>query len=270
MRKLSLIPLGLLAAALMGSGGEDTAVRRQPLVVTYLPPCGENEYLIYEHGSIVCREIVADPPNLPDCKATGQLLTATREAGQSVYRCVTPGIDSLAAADIPRIEQTYARLRRLNTTWSTLTAPSAATVVKYCGQYSATPNPNGAILGTNGITGIAGAASPCATVASCGTGARMCTVYDLYNSVVLGAFPPSLSPSWVHLSAWQCDDPAQVPTGSGLADNCSGWTYPLDDRLWYGTTVEWKDAPSGHKALHFASGPGVVACTSRFPIACCK
>ncbi|MBL9007145.1 MAG: hypothetical protein JNJ46_23010, partial [Myxococcales bacterium] len=57
---------------------------------------------------------------------------------------------------------------------------------------------------------------------------------------------------------------------NGLADNCGGWTYPTGDLQWFGTTVEWKAAQTGPKALHFASGPGVVGCAQRFPIACCK
>ena len=51
------------------------------------------------------------------------------------------------------------------------------------------PVPNGAITGNNGATGVAGAANLCATVPACGAGARMCTVYDMYNSVVFGAIP---------------------------------------------------------------------------------
>jgi hypothetical protein len=98
----------------------------------------------------------------------------------------------------------------------------------------------------------------------------MCTVYDLYQSAALGFLPSLLPQSWVFMASWQHNDAAQVPSQSGLADNCSGYTYGLDDKLWYGTTVEWKSAPSGHKALHFASGPGVVACSARFPIACCN
>ena len=52
MRK-SLIPLGLLAAALMGSGGgtRPCGVNRWSSPTC---PCWRNEYLIF-HGGIVCR-----------------------------------------------------------------------------------------------------------------------------------------------------------------------------------------------------------------------
>ena len=60
------------------------------------------------------------------------------------------------------------------------------------------------------------------------------------------------------MTSWAHNQAAQVPSANGLADNCSGWTYPTGDKLWYGTTVEWKNAVTGQKALKFfASGPSV-------------
>jgi hypothetical protein len=271
LRKLPIASLLLvLAPALLGADGDQPASKRAGLVVNYLPPCADSEYLTYERGSVVCRELGSAPASGPDCAKLGQLLSYRRENGSGAYRCVDRGIESLGPADIAQINQTSARLQSLKTTVNSLMLSPRASVVLYCGQYSATPNPSGAILGRNGVTGVAGAASLCATVASCGTGARMCSVYDLYNSVVFGAVPPTLSPSWVYMSAWQHNDAAQVPTGNGLADSCSGFTYPANDKLWYGTTVEWKAAPSSHPALHFQSGLGVVSCASRYPIACCR
>jgi hypothetical protein len=107
-------------------------------------------------------------------------------------------------------------------------------------------------------------------VPGCGSSAYLCTVYALYESAAANLLPTTIPQAWVHMLSWQHNHPAQVPPGRGLADNCSGYTYALDDKLWYGTTVEWKAAPSGHRALHFASGIGLVPCSSRFPIACCR
>ena len=271
MRKLHIASLLLLAPVLMGANDDDLASKIARLVVKILPLCKPAEYLTYSQGSLICAEIPDESgPPLPDCNKNDQLLTYSEVNGIGSFGCVDKGTESLDPADIAAINQTYGRLIGFRSTVDALKPGAMNTPARYCGQYIAAQNPSGAMTGNNGVTGIAGAASLCATVSACGSGARMCTVYDLYNSVVFGALPLVLSQSWVHMSAWQHDNPAQVPAGNGLADSCSGWTYGLDDKLWYGTTVEWKNTPTGLKALHFASGPGVVSCAARFPIACCK
>lgn len=271
MRKLHIASLLLLTPVLMGSNTDELASKIEQLVVNYLPICKPAEYLTYSQGGLICAAIPDDSgPPLPDCNKSDQLLTYTEVNGIGTFGCVDKGTESLDPDDIALINQTKSRLLSFRPTVDALKPFMQARSARYCGQYSAAQNPNGAMTGKNGVTGVAGAASLCASVSACGTGARMCSVYDLYNSVVLGAMPLSLPQSWVHMSAWQHDNPAQVPAGNGLADNCSGWTYGQDDKLWYGTTVEWKRVQTGQLALHFASGPGVVPCSARFPIACCK
>jgi hypothetical protein len=270
MRTLYIGSLLVLAPALIGAGSDDLVSKLERLIVLTLPSCADNEYLTYEKGGLGCRPIAEPQRNLPDCYSQGQLLTYTVQDGSGVYGCADRGTESLDAADIARINQTLTRLQSLKTTVNSLTAVSQPTAARFCGQYNVTRNPDGAIVGINGLTGAAGAASLCSSLASCGPGARMCTVYDMYNSVVHAKIPSVLSQSWVHLSAWQHNDPAQVPTANGLADNCAGWTYPASDTRFYGTTVEWKNAPSGLPALHFQSGTGLVSCASRYPIACCR
>lgn len=270
MRMLYIAPLLVLAPALLGAGHDDLASKIGWLVVSSLPLCEDNEYLTYEAGGLACRTVGEPQPDLPDCDKNDQLLTYTVQDGSGVFGCVDKGTESLDPADIPLINQTLTRLQTLKPTVKNLTPGSQATAARFCGQYQAARNPDGAIVGTNGVRGVAGAANLCATVPACGPGARMCTVYDMYNSVVHGTIPSLLSQSWVHMNAWQHNDPGQSPTGNGLADNCAGWTYPASDTRWYGTTVEWHDARSGKLALHFQSGPGVVSCASRYPIACCR
>ena len=46
--------------------------------------------------------------------------------------------------------------------------------------------------------------------------------------------------------------PGRPPTA--WRTTARAYTYPTGDKLWYGTTVEWKNAVTGQKALHFASG----------------
>ena len=267
MRKFHIAYLLVFAPVLMGNDTDDYSSAMSALVANSLPVCAENQYLTYASGGLACREVVGAMLNVPDCNKTGQLLTYTKGSEIGVYTCVDKGTESLDSADITLINSTYTKLQSFKTTINNLMPGSKASVAKYCGSYT-TPV-NGAITGTNGVTGVAGAASLCQTVPACGAGARMCTVYDMYNSVVFGAIPATLAQSWVHMISWQHNSASQNPTANGLADNCSGFTYPTGDKLWYGTTVEWKTAMTGQKALHFASGPNVVKCSDTFPIACC-
>ena len=274
MRKIHMACLLVSATVLIGAGHDEFAAKLSALLVSNLPACTDTQYLVYDKaGSLACRELVGAAPDVPDCAKSGQLLTHTGDSGTGGYGCVAPGTESLDAQDITLINQTLTRLLAANVAIADLegTASTPPRSVQFCGLYAVAANPNGAITG-NGVTGAAGAANLCSSLPACGAGARMCTVYDMYNSVAMGAITTStvLQQAWVHMAAWQHNSAMQVPPSSGLGDNCAGWTYSLDDKFWYGTTVEWKDAPSGARALHFASGPGVVACSRRFPIACCK
>jgi len=272
MRKLHFAYLLAFAPVLMGAD-EPTADITSALIANSLPICADNQYLTYANGGLACREVVGAMLNVPDCNKTGQLLTYTKGSEVGVYTCTDKGTESLSAADITLINSTYTKLDSFKTTINSLMPGMKGTAAQYCGQYTAAQNPNGAISGGNGVTGIAGAANLCSQVPACGAGARMCTVYDMYNSVALGKITSAtvVTQSWVHMSSWQHNGIAgQATPNNGLSDNCGEWTYPTGDLKWYGTTVEWKAAQTGPKALHFASGPGVVGCAQRFPIACCK
>lgn len=271
MRKFHFAYLLAFAPVLMGAD-DDTAMSQQALIANSLPTCSDTQYLTYAGGGLSCREVVGAMLNVPDCNKTGQLLTYTKGSEIGVYTCTDKGTESLDAADITLINDTYTKLESFKTTINTLMPGMKGSAAKYCGQYNpgGVNNPNGAITGGNGVTGIAGAANLCVSVPTCGAGARMCTVYDMYNSVVFGAVPATIGESWVHMSAWRWNGGNAANTG--LNDNCGDWTYPTGDRAWYGTTVEWKPAVSGAKALHFngTSNTAGKSCAARFPIACCK
>ena len=223
-----------------------------------------------ESGQLICKDLPPGAAALPDCKKYSEALTSD---GSKVF-CTHRNKEAQTTRDaLDKLEQSESLIKEYATKINSLGNPSGpGPRAVYCGLYAATVNPNGAITDpASGATGITGAAALCRKVTGCSaTTAKMCTVYDLYHSAAMNKLPATLPQSWVFMASWQHNDPAQVPTASGLADNCASFTYPFDDKRWYGTTVEWKDAPSGHKALHFASGPGVVACSSRFPIACCN
>lgn len=219
-------------------------------------------------GQLVCKRLPPGAAALPDCKKYSQALTSD---GTDLF-CTDRNNEAQPTRDaLDALEQSEILIREYQIKINSLGGPvSPAPRAIYCGQYSASPNSNGAISDA-GLTGVAAAASLCRKAPGCSSSkAKMCTVYDLYYSAATGKLPATVLQSWVFMASWQHNNPAQVPTGQGLADSCSGYTYGQDDKLWYGTTVEWKDAPSGHKALHFASGPGIVTCDRRFPIACCN
>ena len=270
MRKLHFAYVLAFAPVLMGADNSDVGSIASALKVNNLPICADNQYLTYSGGGLACREVVGTMLNVPNCN--GKLLTYTKGSEIGVYTCTDKGDGSLSSSEINLITTTYDKLLTFKTIIAGLTPGMKGTAATYCGQYTAGQNPNGAISG-NGVTGIAGAANLCSQVPTCGSGARMCTVYDMYNSVALGKVTAAMTigQSWVHMSSWQHNGRAgQATPNNGLADNCGGWTYPTGDLQWFGTTVEWKAAQTGPKALHFASGPGVVGCAQRFPIACCN
>lgn len=221
-------------------------------------------------GQLICKDLPPGAEALPDCKKYSQALTSD---GKKMF-CTNRNKEAQTTRDaLDNLEQSEILIKEYATKINSLGTPlGPAPRAVYCGQFVGSPNPNGGLYDpATGVTGIRGAAELCRRVTGCSaTTAKMCTVYDLYHSAALNKLPATVTQSWVFMASWQHNDPAQVPTASGLADNCASFTYPLDDKRWYGTTVEWKDAPSGHKALHFASGPGVVACSSRFPVACCN
>ncbi|MBL9005726.1 MAG: hypothetical protein JNJ46_15830 [Myxococcales bacterium] len=202
----------------------------------------------------------------PDCSTSPNLVLNAYDGKLECMPKATGGANTTVTNVINKV---VSDTNTIEQTINSIKGGGAA--AKYCGQYSAAQNPNGAISG-NGVTGVAGAANLCAQVAGCGSGAHMCTVYEMYESVAAGHVTAAMniSQSWVHMSSWQHNGRAgQATPNNGLADNCGEWTYPTGDLQWFGTTVEWKAAQTGPKALHFASGPGVVGCAQRFPIACC-
>lgn len=259
-----LVPLLAVAC---DPGGCEPAGGYEPSLV---PACSLPNQVVSTDasGQLICKPLPPGISIVPSCRKYSQALTAD---GQRLL-CAQRNNEAQDLRDaLDRLEDSELLLRELTTKLVALPAPSMLRQ-NFCGLYSAAQNPNGAITDSaTGGTGIAAAASLCRKVTGCSpTTAKRCTVYDLYYSAALGRLAGPLPPAWVFMASWQHNNAAQVPTASGLADNCSGYTYGLDDKLWYGTAIAWQDAPSGHKALQVASGPGVVACSARFPIACCN
>ena len=226
-------------------------------------------------GQLICKALPPGAAALPDCRKYSEALTAD---GTKVF-CTNRNTESAASKTaLERLEDSENLIKEYQTKINSLGGPSGpAPRAVYCGQYSAAQNSNGAIS-DNGVTGVFAAATLCRKVATCNpTSAKMCTVYDMYHSVATGVVTSAMTitQSWVHMNSWQHN--GGDTANNGLNDNCGGWTYPTADKAWYGTTVEWKPASTGPKALHFASGTGAQVapvrsprCSERFPIACCN
>ena len=261
---LMFAPLLVVACGQDGAGGSGEFVT--------IPLCSGADQVLSTNkdGQLICKALPPGAAALPDCKKYSEALTSD---GSKVF-CAPRNNESQASKDaLDKLEQSEILIKEYQTKINSLGGPSGpAPRAVYCGQYSAAQNPNGAISDA-GVTGVFAAATLCRKVAGCNPNtAKMCTVYDMYHSVATGAVTAAtnITQSWVHMSAWQHNGIAgQATPNNGLSDNCGGWTYPTGDLKWYGTTVEWKAAQTGPKALHFASGPGVVGCAQRFPIACC-
>ena len=275
MRKLKLAYLLAFAPMLMGAD-DDYASLQNGLVVNTLPTCGADEYLTYTSNGLACTTLSAGSISLPDCKKDNQLLTFTMNGEIGVYSCTPKGSESLSSDSITTINTKYQDLVNLETTIKNLESGGNTPAAKYCGQTAAV---NGLIQ--NGAdTGLAAAAKLCEAVTGCGTGARMCSVYDMYNSVVVGALNANntLSKSWVYMAAWANNGSGVNEPTSGQADNCGSYTYKTHDRLWYGTAVRWENNAGTFKALKFYTNDGPndasatqgTQCNYTFPVACCR
>ena len=263
---LTSLKTALLAVPLLVGCGGNTTI--QPVVVPpggiTLPDCTDGQLIaVAADRTMSCTQALTAGLAPPDCSTVAN---SALNAYDGILECMPKGAGGTNAGLKTIINKVKMDTDTIESTINQISGGGAA--AKYCGQYT-TPV-NGAITGNNGVTGVAGAANLCQTVPACGAGARMCTVYDMYNSVVFGSIPATLSASWVLMLSWQHNSTSQNPAANGLADNCSGFTYPTGDKFWYGTTVEWKSALTGQKALHFASGPNVVKCSDTKPIACCN
>src|SRR5207245_781229 len=101
-------------------------------------------------------------------------------------------------------------------------------------------------------------------------GARMCTGYDVYVSVVAGVISSvkNLPRAWVFHPSWKAPlgDPA---ASAGLGDNCAGYSYDQDDRGWSGLAMSSGMLVTARYGVRLSGGPAAL-CSSELPIACCR
>jgi hypothetical protein len=128
---------------------------------------------------------------------------------------------------------------------------------------------NGTISHAGFPPGLLSAAAYCADTYA--AGAHMCSVQEIYGSVLAGAFPvgTAIAKGWMYFPS--SNEPAGTPTagnnpGQGQADNCGGYAYPTADRLWRGIAFEWNANATGNWSPFYDTTP----CFTALPIACCK
>lgn len=257
---------------------EPTRQQSAGLVINSLPICRPGELLGYTDAGLDC---LTAPPDIaiPDCKTNGQVLTYT---APGLYSCTSKGSEGLTAADVTTINTTYSTLVSLNTPLTALMMGGGPKTARYCGS-TATTTGRFTHAGS-GSVGLAAASAQCAAVAGCGTGARICSVYDMHRSVSLGVIPGTslIAKSWVYMGSWQNFNTSAVEPTAGLSDNCGSYTHASTTNNWYGTAVKWVNGSTGYRMLKFYTGPdrtGIgtpvgnyegAPCDSSLPIACCR
>lgn len=231
-----------------------------------VPKCaGANQVLSTNAaGQLICRDLPGGAAGLPDCNKFSEALTSN---GQTLSCTNRNNESSDSVTALNNLEKSELLIKEYTDRISRIMPGGPAARAVFCGVTTQTTN--GAITG-GGVTGIAGAAALCKTVATCNQNARMCTVYDMYHSAALGVAnaTTSIARSWVFMASWMHNGGDTI--NNGLNDNCGDFTYPTADKAWYGTAVEWKNASTTARAMHFYSGTNAVKCSSVLPIACCN
>lgn len=262
----SLKTVLLAAPVLVACGQGGGAVVVIPPGGLNLPDCSDGQLIaVAANGDLSCTQPITNNFSPPSCPAGTHALNAY----DGKVECMPKG-NGMTGSDLrTTIDRVVSDTTKLENSITTLKGSGGGNA-RFCGLTSPT---NGAIKG-NGITGVEAAAFLCKSAEGCGTGAHMCTVYEMFESASSGTIGQNstIARAWVYMAAWQhsAKGAAQDDQYGGLADNCGGYTYPTGDKQWWGTGVEWKAASTGAKALHFYSGPGVMSCAAVQPIACCQ
>lgn len=254
----------LLVPVLASCGNNDgTGGGTLPAGLT-LPECTDGQLLgaSADGKTLVCVNAPIAKLDIPaPCDATTGALNSDGKA----LGCVTKASGNLDSMFTSQIDMYTKQVSDLSNTVTVLQGGGGATPV-FVGTTKATTN--AMVTDANGNVGVAAAANVCA--AEFGAGAKMCTIYDMYNSVVRGKITPQMTvaKSWVYAANWKVPTAGATEALNGLSDNCAGFTYKTADQKWTGTSFLWEPvAYNGKFAPKFVSN---TACGTVQPIACCR
>jgi hypothetical protein len=127
---------------------------------------------------------------------------------------------------------------------------------------------NGRIEAPGADVGLASAAALCG--AEYGDGAHMCTVNELYDSVVSGRLTSNdrVPKSWIfHPSLQRL--PNSIDPEEGVADSCGVYTYGTADHGWTGVAFVHGPLRTGYVGMKLLNGHS-APCGEKLPIACCR
>lgn len=214
------------------------------------------------NGQLICKALPTGSVSLQNCKPDSEALSSN---GTGVF-CVPRNNETTESRSaLENISKSETIVTDLGTRITALgTGPGAKAL--YVGQ---TPTMTNGAIASNGATGLNGAAKLCEV--TYGTGARMCSVYDIYFSIVAGKITSAktITKSWVYMESWKNPVAGAQEGTAGISDNCGGYTYPTGDRAWVGTAFSYDKVATMLFAPRFHSG-SEAACSAMLPVACCK
>jgi hypothetical protein len=268
----------LVVAPLLASCGSTapSSVIVDPNNALMLPDCQEGQLIgVNADKSLSCVSALAGMLSPPTCLPGTQALTSEKDpvTGTISLKCIVKGTGVNDTTTSTRITNATTNINNLQSMLTTI-ASGGGVRSKFIGITTAQTT---GLMKTSQLTngGPYAAAQLCEAQFGAGSGAHMCTPFEIYESVLVGNIldgSTDYGPAWAYLEGW--NDPAGSKTGTapsyydaGLAENCGAGSYGTGDRHWKGTLFSFKNNLSNVRVPQFVSNTN---CASSYPIACCK
>jgi hypothetical protein len=263
----------LVVAPLLASCGSTapSGVIVDPNNGLMLPDCTEGQLIgINPDKSLSCVSALSGMLSPPTCLPGTEALTSEKDpvTMTTSLKCVVKGSGVNDATTSTRIS---------NATTATMNLASMVTTIQSGGGVRSKFVGLSTALTTGAISvktpGLPQAKTLCEADFGAGSGAHMCTPFEIFESVIAGNIlngSAAVGPAWVYMAAWSnpFPDPARDEPSAGLSDNCGAYTYGTADHKWRGTTMTYKLNQSSVYVPEFNSNTPCF--TANLPIACCK
>jgi hypothetical protein len=269
MRKLNGLYALALAPLLMGAGSTSSALK-----VEKFPTCNEDQYLVYRGGTLACETVAAGASiALPNCNAKGELLTRKAGSGDvgSGLTCAPKG-QSGGAIDTTLLVNLETKITNLTTIVNNIKTGTGGPAPTYLGNSTATTKGN--FLKAGDDNSIVSAAKLCEATFP-GKSAHMCTVQEIYDSVVQGKITSAMTipKAWVYFTSVKNSLAGATDPNYSFGNNCAGYNYPTADQKWTGVAFSTaKIAYNNQWAVRFHNGLDATTgapCNVALPVACC-